>query len=174
MCATRKIPLLFLQNITGFMVGKEFEHGGIARDGAKMVHAVAAAQVPKFTVIIGGSYGAGNYAMCGRGYSPRLLWMWPTAKISVMGGQQAADVLWTIKQSEGKRTDADGNALTEADFKNPILEKYEREGNAYHSTARLWDDGVIDPIDTRQVVALAISLSLNAPIPEHRFGVFRM
>jgi acetyl-CoA carboxylase carboxyltransferase component len=167
MCAARKIPLLFLQNITGFIVGKEFEHGGIARDGAKMVHAVAAAQVPKFTVIIGGSYGAGNYAMCGRGYSPRLLWMWPSAKISVMGGQQAADVLWTVKQDEG-------SAAEEAAFKKPILDKYEREGNAYYSTARLWDDGIIDPRDTRQAVALAISLSLNAPIPDHRFGVFRM
>ena len=170
MCATRKVPLLFLQNITGFIVGKEFEHGGIARDGAKMVHAVAAAQVPKFTVIIGGSYGAGNYAMCGRGYMPRLLWMWPTARISVMGGQQAADVLWTVKQSDGKKA----TAKDEAAFKQPILDKYEREGNAYYSTARLWDDGVVDPLDTRQAVALAISLSLNAPIPDHRFGVFRM
>ena len=168
MCATRKIPLLFLQNITGFIVGKEFEHGGIARDGAKMVHAVATAQVPKFTVIIGGSYGAGNYAMCGRGYSPRLLWMWPSAKISVMGGQQAADVLWTVKQAEKPA------AGEEAEFKKPILDKYEREGSAYYSTARLWDDGVIDPVDTRTAVALGISLSLNAPIPKHRFGVFRM
>ncbi|HXV13559.1 MAG TPA: carboxyl transferase domain-containing protein [Candidatus Krumholzibacteria bacterium] len=170
MCAVRRIPLLFLQNITGFIVGKEFEHGGIARDGAKMVHAVATAQVPKFTVIVGGSYGAGNYAMCGRGYSPRLLWMWPSAKISVMGGQQAADVLWTVKQSEGKQP----SAGEEADFKKPILDKYEREGNAYYSTARLWDDGVIDPVDTRTAVALGISLSLNAYIPKHRFGVFRM
>jgi acetyl-CoA carboxylase carboxyltransferase component len=170
MCATRKVPLLFLQNITGFMVGKEFEHGGIARDGAKMVHAVAAAQVPKFTVIIGGSYGAGNYAMCGRGYSPRLLWMWPTSKISVMGGQQAADVLWTVRQDEKSKP----SAKEEAEFKKPILEKYEREGNAYYSTARLWDDGVITPTDTRAAVALGISMSLNAPIPEHRFGVFRM
>ena len=170
MCATRRVPLLFLQNITGFIVGREFEHGGIARDGAKMVHAVAAAQVPKFTVIVGGSYGAGNYAMCGRGYAPRLLWMWPTAKISVMGGAQAADVLWTVKQAEGKP----GTAEEERAFKSPILEKYEREGSAYYATARLWDDGIIDPLDTRQAVALAISLSLNAPIPEHRFGVFRM
>jgi acetyl-CoA carboxylase carboxyltransferase component len=164
-------------------VGKEFEHGGIARDGAKMVHAVAAAQVPKFTVIIGGSYGAGNYAMCGRGYSPRLLWMWPASKISVMGGQQAADVLWTVKQSDGKQAARAGHAaheaagtsaMTEAEFKQPILEKYEREGSAYYSTARLWDDGVLDPVDTRQALALGISLSLNAPIPDHRFGVFRM
>jgi acetyl-CoA carboxylase carboxyltransferase component len=183
MCATRKVPLVFLQNITGFIVGKEFEHGGIARDGAKMVHAVAAAQVPKFTVIIGGSYGAGNYAMCGRGYSPRLLWMWPASKISVMGGQQAADVLWTVKQSDGKQAARAGHAaheaagtsaMTEAEFKQPILEKYEREGSAYYSTARLWDDGVLDPVDTRQALALGISLSLNAPIPDHRFGVFRM
>jgi acetyl-CoA carboxylase carboxyltransferase component len=170
MCATRKVPLLFLQNITGFMVGKEFEHGGIARDGAKMVHAVAAAQVPKFTVIIGGSYGAGNYAMCGRGYSPRLLWMWPSSKISVMGGQQAAEVLWTVKQDAGEKATAE----EEAAFKKPILDKYEREGNAYYSTARLWDDGILDPLDTRAAVALGISLSLNAPIPDHRFGVFRM
>jgi 3-methylcrotonyl-CoA carboxylase beta subunit len=169
MCATRKVPLVFLQNITGFMVGKEFEHGGIARDGAKMVHAVAAAQVPKFTVIIGGSYGAGNYAMCGRGYSPRFLWMWPSSRISVMGGQQAAEVLWTVKSEGRASSPADAAA-----FKKPILEKYEREGNAYYSTARLWDDGVIDPVDTRQALALAISMSLNAPIPDHRFGVFRM
>ncbi|MDH5628329.1 MAG: methylcrotonoyl-CoA carboxylase, partial [Candidatus Krumholzibacteria bacterium] len=167
MCATRKVPLLFLQNITGFMVGKEFEHGGIARDGAKMVHAVAAAQVPRFTVIIGGSYGAGNYAMCGRGYSPRLLWMWPSSKISVMGGQQAAEVLWTVK-------DIGTGAAEEAAFKKDILDKYEREGNAYYSTARLWDDGILDPVDTRAAIALGLSLSLNAPIPEHRFGVFRM
>jgi acetyl-CoA carboxylase carboxyltransferase component len=151
-------------------VGKEFEHAGIARDGAKMVHAVAAAQVPKFTVIIGGSYGAGNYAMCGRGYGPRLLWMWPSSKISVMGGQQAADVLWTVKQDAKSKP----TAAEEAAFKKPILEKYEREGNAYYSTARLWDDGILDPIDTRAAVALALSLSLNAPIPEQRFGVFRM
>jgi acetyl-CoA carboxylase carboxyltransferase component len=170
MCANRKVPLLFLQNITGFIVGKEFEHAGIARDGAKMVHAVAAAQVPKFTVIIGGSYGAGNYAMCGRGYGPRLLWMWPSSKISVMGGQQAADVLWTVKQDAKTKP----TAAEEAAFKKPILEKYEREGNAYYSTARLWDDGILDPIDTRAAVALALSLSLNAPIPEQRFGVFRM
>jgi acetyl-CoA carboxylase carboxyltransferase component len=170
MCAARRIPLVFLQNITGFIVGREFEHGGIARDGAKMVHAVAAAQVPKFTVIVGGSYGAGNYAMCGRGYSPRLLWMWPSSKISVMGGQQAADVLWTVKQSEGRPA----TAAEETAFKRPILEKYEMEGSAYYSTARLWDDGILDPVDTRQALALAISMSLNAPIPDHRFGVFRM
>jgi acetyl-CoA carboxylase carboxyltransferase component len=169
MCAVRKIPLVFLQNITGFIVGKEFEHGGIARDGAKMVHAVATAQVPKFTVIIGGSYGAGNYAMCGRGYFPRLLWMWPTSKISVMGGQQAAEVLLTVKKDREKMTKKQEEA-----FKKPILERYEHEGNAYYSTARLWDDGIVDPVDTRTVLALGISMSLNAPIPEHRFGVFRM
>jgi len=173
MCAVRKIPLLFLQNITGFMVGKEFEHGGIARDGAKMVHAVATAQVPKFTVIIGGSYGAGNYAMCGRGYFPRLVWMWPTSKISVMGGQQAADVLFTVKQASGG-AEKKMTKKEVAEFKQPILERYEREGSAYYATARLWDDGILDPVDTRTAVALGISMSLNAPIPEHRFGVFRM
>jgi len=174
LCAVRKIPLLFLQNITGFIVGKEFEHGGIAKDGAKMVHAVATAQVPKFTVIVGGSHGAGNYAMCGRGYFPRLLWMWPTAKISVMGGEQAADVLVTIKKAA---LAAEGKTMSpeeEEEFRRPILEKYEREGSAYYATARLWDDGIIDPLDTRKAVALGISMSLNAPIPDHRFGVFRM
>jgi acetyl-CoA carboxylase carboxyltransferase component len=175
MCAVRKIPLLFLQNITGFMVGKEFEHGGIARDGAKMVHAVATARVPKFTVIIGGSYGAGNYAMCGRGYFPRLLWMWPTSKISVMGGQQAADVLLTVKQArDAGEKKSKMTKKQETEFKAPILERYEREGSAYYATARLWDDGIIEPMDTRNAVALGISMSLNAPIPEHRFGVFRM
>jgi acetyl-CoA carboxylase carboxyltransferase component len=171
MCAVRKIPLVFLQNITGFMVGKEFEHGGIARDGAKMVHAVATAQVPKFTVIIGGSYGAGNYAMCGRGYFPRLLWMWPTSKISVMGGQQAAEVLFTVKRAGEKKK---MTKTQESEFKKPILERYEREGSAYYATARLWDDGILDPVDTRTALGLGISMSLNAPVPEHRFGVFRM
>ena len=174
LCAVRRIPLVFLQNITGFIVGKEFEHGGIARDGAKMVHAVATAPVPKFTVIIGGSYGAGNYAMCGRGYFPRLLWMWPTAKISVMGGQQAADVLLTVRRASLER---EGRTMTpeeEAALRGPILEKYEREGSAYYATARLWDDGILDPVDTRTALALGISMSLNAPIAEHRFGVFRM
>ena len=174
MCAVRKIPLIFLQNITGFIVGKEFEHGGIARDGAKMVHAVATAQVPKFTLIIGGSHGAGNYAMCGRGYSPRLLWMWPTSKISVMGGRQAADVLTTVKKAglagEGKKM----TQKEETAFRKPILDKYEREGSAYYASARLWDDGIIEPLDTRRVLALGISMSLNAFIPDHRFGVFRM
>jgi acetyl-CoA carboxylase carboxyltransferase component len=154
----RRIPLVFLQNITGFMVGKEYEAGGIAKDGAKLVTAVACAQVPKFTVLIGGSFGAGNYGMCGRAYSPRQLWMWPNARISVMGGPQAATVLTTVG-----RVDPD-----------EIRAKYEREGNPYYSTARLWDDGVIDPLDTRRVLALGIAASLNAPIPETTFGVFRM
>jgi acetyl-CoA carboxylase carboxyltransferase component len=154
----RRIPLLFLQNITGFMVGKEYEAGGIARDGAKLVTAVACAEVPKFTVIIGGSFGAGNYGMCGRAYSPRQLWMWPNARISVMGGEQAATVLTMVG-------DADPDEITA---------KYEHEGNPYYSTARLWDDGIIDPLDTRRVLALGISAALNAPIPETSFGIFRM
>jgi acetyl-CoA carboxylase carboxyltransferase component len=154
----RRVPLLFLQNITGFMVGREYEAGGIAKDGAKLVTAVACAQVPKFTVIVGGSFGAGNYGMCGRAYAPRQLWMWPNARISVMGGEQAATVLSTVG-----RADPD-----------EIRAKYEREGNPYHSTARLWDDGIIDPADTRKVLALGISAALNAPIPETTFGVFRM
>src|SRR4051794_9271574 len=158
LCCKRRIPLLFLQNITGFMVGKEYEAGGIARDGAKLVTAVACAEVPKFTVVIGGSFGAGNYGMCGRAYSPRQLWMWPNARISVMGGEQAATVLTMV-----------GNADP-----NEIRAKYEAEGNPYHSTARLWDDGILDPLDTRRVLALGISAALNAPIPETTFGVFRM
>jgi acetyl-CoA carboxylase carboxyltransferase component len=156
----RKVPLVFLQNITGFMVGKEYEAGGIARDGAKLVTAVACAEVPKFTVVIGGSFGAGNYGMCGRAYSPRQLWMWPNARISVMGGEQAATVLTMVGQAGG-----------EAD---EIRAKYEAEGNPYYSTARLWDDGIIDPLDTRRVLALGIAAALNAPIPETTFGVFRM
>jgi len=174
MCSVRKIPILFLQNITGFIVGKRYEHGGIAKDGAKLVHAVANAQVPKFTIIVGGSYGAGNYGMCGRAYDPRLLWMWPTARICVMGGEQAAGVLTDIKVraliKEGKKpTDEEIEEI-----RKPILAKYENESSAYYSTARLWDDGIIDPLDTRKVLGLAISMSLNAPIPDHRFGVFRM
>ncbi|UCC12061.1 MAG: methylcrotonoyl-CoA carboxylase [candidate division WOR-3 bacterium] len=174
MCSVRKIPLLFFQNITGFIVGKRYEHGGIAKDGAKLVHAVANAQVPKFTVIMGGSYGAGNYGMCGRAYDPRLLWMWPTAKICVMGGEQAAGVLTDIKV---RALTKQGKKLTKkeiTDIRKPILAKYEHESSAYYSTARLWDDGIIDPIDTRSVLGLAIAMSLNAPIPDHRFGVFRM
>ncbi len=174
LCSVRKIPLVFLQNITGFIVGKEYEHGGIAKDGAKMVHAVATAQVPRFTVIIGGSHGAGNYAMCGRGYLPRLLWMWPTSRISVMGGAQAADVLLTVKMA---RLEKEGKSMTpdeQEEFKKPILARYEKESSAYFATARLWDDGVIDPTDTRTVLGLSISMSMNAPIPDQEFGVFRM
>ncbi len=174
MCSVRKIPLLFFQNITGFIVGKRYEHGGIAKDGAKLVHAVANAQVPKFTVIMGGSYGAGNYGMCGRAYDPRLLWMWPTAKICVMGGEQAAGVLTDIKV---RALTKQGKKLTKkeiTDIRKPILAKYEHESSAYYSTARLWDDGIIDPIDTRSVLGLSIAMALNAPIPDHRFGVFRM
>ncbi len=175
LCSQRRIPLLFLQNITGFMVGQEYEAGGIAKDGAKMVHAVANAAVPKLTVIVGGSFGAGNYGMAGRAYAPRFLWMWPNARISVMGGDQAANVMLTIKQDqrviEGKPplTDAEEQALTQ-----PILDKYEREGNPYYSTARLWDDGILDPVETRRVLALALSVVLQAPPTEDRFGVFRM
>jgi len=172
--AQRDIPLLFLQNITGFMVGKTFEHGGIAKDGAKMVNAVANAAVPKFTVIIGGSYGAGNYGMCGRAYGPRQLWMWPNARISVMGGEQAAQVLLQVKmdqlRSQGKEMSPD----EQQDFMKPTLDKYAEEGNAYYSTARIWDDGIIDPADTRMVLALGISAAMNAPSAETRFGVFRM
>ena len=167
LCAQRKTPLIFLQNITGFMVGKQYENGGIAKDGAKMVMAVANAPVPRFTVILGGSFGAGNYGMCGRAYSPRQLWMWPNARISVMGGEQAASVLTTVR---GRSM----NAEEEIAFKQPILDKYEQEGNPYYSTARLWDDGIIDPRDTRSVLALGIAASLNAPMPETPFGVFRM
>ncbi|MCX7880523.1 MAG: methylcrotonoyl-CoA carboxylase [Ignavibacteria bacterium] len=174
LCAVRRIPLIFLQNITGFIVGKKYEHGGIAKDGAKLVHAVANADVPKFTVIVGGSYGAGNYAMCGRGYNPRLLWMWPHGRISVMGGEQAADVLATVKI---KQLESQGKTLTEEEInaiREPIIKKYEDEASPYYSTARLWDDGILDPLDTRNALALGISMALNAPIPEHHFGVFRM
>src|SRR5512147_906471 len=175
LCDQRGIPLVFLQNITGFMVGREAEAGGIAKDGAKMVHAVATTRVPKLTVVIGGSFGAGNYAMSGRAYGSRFLWMWPNARISVMGGEQAANVLLTIKQDQLAREGKLAMTKEEADeFKRPILEKYESEGNPYHSTARLWDDGVIDPIDTRQILGLALSVVLNSPVEEHNFGVFRM
>ena len=175
LCDQRGIPLLFLQNITGFMVGRDYEAGGIAKDGAKMVHAVANTRVPKLTVVIGGSFGAGNYAMSGRAYNSRFLWMWPNARISVMGGEQAANVLLTIKQDQLAREGKPAMSQEEADeFKRPILEKYENEGNPYHSTARLWDDGVIDPVDTRQVLGLALSVVLNSPVEEHEFGVFRM
>ena len=175
LCDQRGIPLIFLQNITGFMVGRDYEAGGIAKDGAKMVHAVANTRVPKLTVVIGGSFGAGNYAMSGRAYGSRFLWMWPNARISVMGGEQAANVLLTIKQDQLAREGKPPMPQEEADeFKRPILEKYENEGNPYHSTARLWDDGVIDPADTRQVLGLALSVVLNGPVEEHGFGVFRM
>jgi 3-methylcrotonyl-CoA carboxylase beta subunit len=174
MCCQRKIPIVFLQNITGFMIGRKYEAGGIAKDGAKMVTAVTCAEVPKFTVIIGGSFGAGNYGMCGRAYGPRQLWMWPNARISVMGGQQAAGVLLTVKRDQLWRK---GKALTKEEEKaitEPILKKYETEGNPYYSTARIWDDGIIDPADTRMVLGLGISASLNAPIPDWKPGVFRM
>ena len=175
LCDQRGIPLVFLQNITGFMVGREAEVGGIAKDGAKMVHTVATTRVPKLTVVIGGSFGAGNYAMSGRAYGSRFLWMWPNARISVMGGEQAANVLLTIKQDQLQREGKQPLSKEEADeFKRPILEKYENEGNPYHSTARLWDDGVIDPVDTRQVLGLALSVVLNSPVEEQGFGVLRM
>jgi len=174
MCCQRKIPLVFLQNITGFMVGKKYESGGIAKDGAKMVNAVATANVPKFTVIIAGSFGAGNYGMCGRAYEPRQLWMWPNARISVMGGQQAANVLLTVKRDQLWRKGKELTKEQEKEIKEPILNKYEKEGNPYYSTARIWDDGIIDPFDTRMVLGLGISASLNAPIPDWRPGVFRM
>jgi acetyl-CoA carboxylase carboxyltransferase component len=174
MCAKRKIPLVFLQNITGFMVGKKYEHEGIAKHGAKMVTAVACAEVPKFTVIIGGSFGAGNYAMCGRAYSPRFLWLWPNAQTSVMGGQQAANVLLTVRLDNMRAEGHDMTQDEQQEFMAPTLEKYEREGSAYYSTARLWDDGIIDPIDTRMYLALGLSAALNAPIPDTTFGVFRM
>jgi acetyl-CoA carboxylase carboxyltransferase component len=174
LCNLRGIPLVFLQNITGFMVGRQYERGGIAKDGAKMVHAVANSVVPKFTVVIGGSFGAGNYGMCGRAYEPRLLWMWPNARISVMGGEQAAGVLTTVKRDQLAREGKTLGAAEEAAIRDPILEKYDREGSPYYSTARLWDDGILDPAETRQALALALSAAFNAPIPEARFGVFRM
>ena len=174
MCCQRNIPLVFLQNIVGFMVGREYESGGIAKDGAKMVMAVSNAKVPKFTIVIGGSFGAGNYGMCGRAYQPRQLWMWPNSRISVMGGEQAADVLTTIKKDQLAKK---SKSMTSKEIKNlrePILSKYEEEGNPYYSTARLWDDGIIDPLDTRMVIALGISTSLNQDLESTNFGVFRM
>jgi 3-methylcrotonyl-CoA carboxylase beta subunit len=169
LCCQRRVPLLFLQNISGFMVGQKYEAGGIAKDGAKMVTAVATAQVPKITLIIGGSYGAGNYGMCGRAYGPRFLFTWPNARISVMGGEQAASVLATVHRDADKWTPEQAEA-----FKAPIRKKYEDEGNPYYATARLWDDGIIAPADTRRVLALALSACLNAPIGDTKFGVFRM
>jgi 3-methylcrotonyl-CoA carboxylase beta subunit len=174
LCCQRGIPLVFLQNITGFMVGKKYEAGGIAKDGAKLVTAVATAQVPKLTVIIGGSFGAGNYGMCGRAYSPRFLWMWPNARISVMGGEQAATVLAMVRREGIERKGGSWSAAEEAEFRKPILEQYEHEGHPLYSSARLWDDGIIDPAKTREVLALSLSAALNAPVPETKFGVFRM
>jgi 3-methylcrotonyl-CoA carboxylase beta subunit len=174
LCNMRGIPLIFLQNITGFMVGREYERGGIAKDGAKMVHAVANSVVPKFTVIIGGSFGAGNYGMCGRAYEPRFLWMWPNSRISVMGGEQAAGVLTTVKRDQLAREKKAFTAEEEAAIRDPILEKYDREGSPYYSTARLWDDGILDPAATRQALALGLSAAFNAPVPPAKFGVFRM
>src|SRR5512146_259495 len=173
LCCQRKTPLIFLQNITGFMVGRQYEAGGIAKDGAKMVMAVANANVPKFTVIIGGSFGAGNYGMCGRAYSPRQLWMWPNARISVMGGEQAASTLLTVRMDGLAARGQTMTAEEQEAFKAPTLEKYEEEGNPYYSTARLWDDGILDPLDTRRTLALGIAAALNAPIPVTTFGVFR-
>ena len=174
MCGQRQIPLLFLQNITGFMVGRKYETGGIAKDGAKMVSAVSNVAVPKFTVVIGGSYGAGNYGMCGRAYQPRLLFMWPNAKISVMGGQQAANVLVTVKKDQYA---AKGQEMPQEEIdkmRNSIEAKYDKEGSAYYSTSRLWDDGILDPVDTRKVIGMGIAMSLNNPFPDQKFGVFRM
>jgi 3-methylcrotonyl-CoA carboxylase beta subunit len=174
LCAQRGIPLVFLQNITGFMVGKKYESGGIAKDGAKMVTAVACAAVPKFTVIIGGSFGAGNYAMAGRAYDPRFLFAWPNARISVMGGEQAANVLATVRRDGIEARGQTWNEAEEESFKAPIRVQYETQGHPYYASARLWDDGIIDPADTRRVLALALSASLNAPIGKTQFGVFRM
>jgi 3-methylcrotonyl-CoA carboxylase beta subunit len=174
LCCQRKVPLVFLQNITGFMVGKKYENEGIARHGAKMVTAVATASVPKFTVIIGGSYGAGNYGMCGRAFSPRFLWMWPNARICVMGGEQAAGVLATVKRDGIEGRGGQWSADEEAAFKQPVLDQFAQQSHPYYASARLWDDGIIDPADTRRVLALGLSASLNTPIGEPKFGVFRM
>ena len=170
----RGIPLVFLQNITGFMVGREYENRGIAKDGAKLVTAVASSVVPKFTVVIGGSFGAGNYGMCGRAYDPRFLWMWPNARISVMGGEQAASVLATVKRDGIEGKGGEWSAEDEAAFKAPLLEQYEAQGSPYYSTARLWDDGIIDPLDTRRVLGMGLAAASNAPVPEPKFGIFRM
>jgi 3-methylcrotonyl-CoA carboxylase beta subunit len=174
LCGQRKIPLVFLQNITGFMVGRQYESEGIAKHGAKMVTAVSSVQVPKFTVIIGNSYGAGNYGMCGRAYEPRFLFTWPNSRISVMGGEQAAGVLAQVKRDQKERAGEAWSKQEEAEFRQPILDRYEEQGHPYYASARLWDDGVIDPAQTRQVLGLSISASLNQPIGETRFGVFRM
>jgi acetyl-CoA carboxylase carboxyltransferase component len=174
LCNVRNVPLIFLQNITGFIVGRQYERAGIAKDGAKMVNAVANSVVPKFTVVIGGSFGAGNYGMAGRAYDPRFLWMWPNARISVMGGEQAAGVLATVKRDQLAREGKTFSAEDDQALRQPILDKYEEEGSPYYSTARLWDDGILDPLDTRQALALGLSAACNAPIPEPRYGVFRM
>jgi len=174
LCDQRRIPLLFLQNITGFMVGREYEAGGIAKHGAKMVTAVACARVPKLTVVTGGSFGAGNYAMAGRAYSPRFLWTWPGSRISVMGGPQAANVLATVRRDGVERSGGTWSEQDEAAFKAPVLERYEAEGSPYFSTARLWDDGIIDPADTRTVVGLALDVCAAAPLADVSYGIFRM
>ena len=173
LCNQRGIPLVFLQNITGFMVGREYENGGIARDGAKLVTAVACSVVPKLTVVIGGSFGAGNYGMCGRAYDPRFLWMWPNARISVMGGEQAAAVLATVRR-DGSRPRRGVVSRRRGGLQGPIREQYEHQGSPYYSTARLWDDGVIDPVDTRRVLGLGLAAAANAPVPEPSYGIFRM
>jgi 3-methylcrotonyl-CoA carboxylase beta subunit len=170
----RGIPLVFLQNISGFMVGREYENGGIAKDGAKLVTAVACSVVPKFTVVVGGSFGAGNYGMCGRAYDPRFLWMWPNARISVMGGEQAASVLATVRRDGLEMRGATWPAEDEEAFKAPIREQYEAQGSPYYSTARLWDDGVIDPVDTRRVLGMGLAAAANAPVPSPSYGIFRM
>jgi 3-methylcrotonyl-CoA carboxylase beta subunit len=174
LCAKRRIPLIFLQNITGFMVGRKFEHGGIAKDGAKMVNAVACARVPKLTVIVGGSFGAGNYAMCGRAYGGRFLWMWPNARVSVMGGEQAANVLAQVSRDARQARGESWNEAQEVALRQPILDQYDLQGHPYYASARLWDDGIIDPVDTRKVLGLGLSAALNAPIEESQFGIFRM
>jgi 3-methylcrotonyl-CoA carboxylase beta subunit len=174
LCAKRRIPLIFLQNITGFMVGQKYEHGGIARDGAKMVTAVACARVPKLTLVVGGSFGAGNYAMCGRSYGGRFLWMWPNARISVMGGEQAATVLAQVKRDGIEGRGETWSEQDELDFKQPISDQYETQGHPYYASARLWDDGIIDPLDSRLVLGLGLSAALNAPVETTEFGIFRM
>jgi 3-methylcrotonyl-CoA carboxylase beta subunit len=174
LCDKRSTPLLFLQNIAGFMVGRDYEAGGIAKHGAKMVTAVACARVPKLTVVIGGSFGAGNYGLCGRAFDPRLLWMWPNARISVMGGEQAASVLATVRRDGIEAKGGEWSAEDEESFKAPIRDQYEHQGSPYYSTARLWDDGIIDPLDTRRVLGMGLVAASHAPIPEPSYGIFRM
>ena len=174
LCNQRGVPLVFLQNISGFMVGREYENRGIAKDGAKLVTAVSCSVVPKFTVVIGGSFGAGNYGMCGRAFDPRFLWMWPNARISIMGGEQAASVLATVRREGIEARGGQWSAAEEAAFKAPILDQYERQGSAYYSTGRLWDDGIIDPADTRRVLGMGLAIAAQAPIPRPAYGIFRM